>query len=115
MSNPRPSPVPAHSLLAALPYLALLGGMVSLTVGTSFAKQLFPVIGAEGTSALRVGLSALALTCIWRPWRFKLSRVDAGRVVLYGLVLGLMNLTFYMSLRTIPLGPAIAIEFPAHV
>lgn len=94
-----------------MPYLALFGGMVSLSVGTSFAKQLFPVIGAEGTSALRVSLSALILVCVWRPWRFRLNRADARRVLLYGLVLGLMNLTFYMSLRTIPLGPAIAIEF----
>src|SRR5690606_13244416 len=72
---------------------------------------LFPVIGAEGTSTLRVGLSALVLVAIWRPWRFRLSRADAGKVVLYGVVLGLMNLCFYMSLRTIPLGLAIAIEF----
>ena len=94
-----------------LPYLGLLAGMVSLAIGTSYAKLLFPVIGAEGTSTLRVGLSALVLIAIWRPWRFRLSRADAGKVVLYGVVLGLMNLSFYMSLRTIPLGLAIAIEF----
>lgn len=111
MSTPRANPFLTQPVLAALPYLALLGGMVSLSVGTSFAKQLFPVVGAEGTSTLRVGLSALVLVCLWRPWRFRLSRADAGRVMLYGLVLGLMNLTFYLSLRTIPLGPAIAIEF----
>lgn len=111
MSTPRPNPVLTQPVLTALPYLALLGGMVSLSVGTSFAKHLFPVVGAEGTSTLRVGLSALVLVCIWRPWRFRLSRADAGRVLMYGLVLGLMNLTFYLSLRTIPLGPAIAIEF----
>ncbi|WP_292032646.1 MULTISPECIES: EamA family transporter [unclassified Brevundimonas] len=98
-------------LSAALPYLALAGGMVSLAVGTSFAKSLFPLVGAEGTAALRVGLSALVLVAIWRPWRFRLTRSDAGRVLLYGLVLGLMNLSFYMALRTIPLGLAIAIEF----
>ena len=99
------------SLAMAMPYLALFVGMVSLAVGTSYAKQLFPVIGAEGTSTLRVGLSALVLVAIWRPWRFRLTRADAGRVLVYGLVLGLMNLSFYMSLRTIPLGLAIAIEF----
>ena len=57
----------------ATPYLALLLGMVSLAIGTSYAKQLFPVIGAEGTSTLRVGLSALVLVAIWRPWRFRLT------------------------------------------
>ncbi|MEW4467832.1 DMT family transporter [Parasphingorhabdus sp. JC815] len=111
MTKPQPTNIRALPVLAAIPYLALLGGMVSLSVGTSFAKQLFPVIGPEGTSSLRVGLSALILICLWRPWRFRLNRADAGRVILYGIVLGLMNLTFYMSLRTIPLGPAIAIEF----
>lgn len=111
MSSAPSAPTRIPAPIAALPYLALLGGMVSLAVGTSFAKQLFPVVGAEGTSALRVGLSALVLVAIWRPWRFGLSRADAKRVLLYGLVLGLMNLCFYMSLRTIPLGLAIAIEF----
>lgn len=98
-------------LIHALPYLALVGGMVSLAVGTSLAKQLFPLVGAEGTSTLRVGLSALILLAIWRPWRFALSHDDAGRILLYGAVLGLMNLSFYMALKTIPLGLAIAIEF----
>lgn len=98
-------------LTHALPYLALFGGMISLAVGTSFAKQLFPLVGAAGTSTLRVGLSALILLAIWRPWRFALSRSDGGRILLYGTVLGLMNLCFYMSLQTIPLGLAIAIEF----
>ncbi|MFZ4166154.1 EamA family transporter [Brevundimonas sp. NPDC058933] len=110
MSSPT-LPLNSPRLSAALPYLALAGGMVSLAVGTSFAKSLFPLVGAEGTAALRVGLSALVLVAIWRPWRFRLTRSDAGRVLLYGLVLGLMNLSFYMALRTIPLGIAIAIEF----
>jgi inner membrane transporter RhtA len=110
MSSPS-LPLNSPRLSAALPYLALAGGMVSLAVGTSFAKGLFPLVGAEGTAALRVGLSALVLLAIWRPWRFRLTRADAGRVLLYGLVLGLMNLSFYMALRTIPLGLAIAIEF----
>ena len=94
-----------------LPYLALLGAMLSVAFGTSFAKQLFPVIGAAGTSSLRVGLAALILLAVFRPWRLRLTRNDVGRVLLFGLVLGLMNLSFYMSLRTLPLGLAIAIEF----
>ena len=36
-----------------IPYLALFAGMVTLAGGTSFAKTLFPIIGAEGTSASR--------------------------------------------------------------
>ncbi|HAD84526.1 MAG TPA: EamA family transporter, partial [Brevundimonas sp.] len=48
-------------LAAILPYLALVGGMVSLSAGTSFAKTLYPMVGPAGTAALRVGLSALVL------------------------------------------------------
>jgi inner membrane transporter RhtA len=94
-----------------IPYLALFAGMLTLAGGTSFAKTLFPLIGAEGTSAYRVGVSALLLVAVFRPWRFRLTRADLGAVALYGVVLGAMNLSFYMSLRTIPLGLAIAIEF----
>ena len=94
-----------------LPYAALLGAIVALCVGTSFAKSLFPAIGAPGTSAYRVGFSALILLSVWRPWRHPLARADLGKVAAYGAVMGLMNLCFYMAIRTVPLGLAIAIEF----
>lgn len=101
----------ATSLRALTPYAALIGAIISLNLGTSFAKQLFPLVGAQGATAYRVGFSALLLCLAWRPWRMKLTRDDLMRLALYGTVLGLMNLSFYMSIRTIPLGLAIAIEF----
>lgn len=94
-----------------LPYAALLAAIVTLCVGTSFAKTLFPLVGAQGVSAYRVGFSALILLAIWRPWRHRLSVADLRTVAMYGAVMGTMNLCFYMSIRTIPLGLAIAIEF----
>ncbi len=94
-----------------LPVLAVLGSVTALAVGTSFAKQLFPLIGAQGTSALRVGFSALVLLAVFRPWRWTTTRTDAGAILRYGLTLGAMNLMFYMALRTIPFGIAVAIEF----
>ncbi len=94
-----------------LPVAALVAGMVSLQCGAAFAKGLFPVIGPSGVTALRVGFSALILLAVWRPWRRSLGRRDAGWIVLYGAALGAMNLMFYQALRTIPLGPAVAIEF----
>lgn len=94
-----------------LPILAVLGSVTALGIGTSFAKQLFPQVGSLGTTALRVGFSALLLLALWRPWRWPLSRGDAVSVIRYGIALGFMNLLFYMSLRTIPFGIAVAIEF----
>ena len=95
----------------AVPLLAVLGSVVALGIGTSFAKQLFPQVGSLGTTALRVGFSALLLLLIWRPWRWPLSRADAKSLLRYGVALGCMNLMFYQSLRTIPFGVAVAIEF----
>ena len=97
---------------AFVPFLAVLGAVTALGLGTSWAKHaLFPAIGAQGTTALRVGFSALLLLLIWRPWRRPLRPGDVRAVVLYGATLGLMNLSFYMALRTIPFGLAVAIEF----
>ena len=95
-----------------IPFLAVLGSVTALGVGTSWAKQaLFPVVGAQGTTAVRVGLSALLMLMLWRPWRWRLTRADAQAVALYGAALGAMNLMFYLSLQTLPFGLAVAIEF----
>jgi len=104
MHNDSPSPL--------IPVLAILGAVSALAIGTATAKHLlFPLIGAQGTTAVRVGLSALMLMLLWRPWRRPLSRPDLRAVACYGAALGSMNLCFYMSLRTIPFGVAVAIEF----
>ncbi len=93
------------------PVLALLTSMVALALGTSLAKQLFPVIGAQGTTTLRLGFSALVLLLATRTWRHRLPRQDWWVVLRYGVTLGVMNLMFYMAIRTIPFGVAVAIEF----
>ena len=91
--------------------LALLGSLVSLAVGTSFAKSLFPALGAEGTTAYRIVFATLMLMAVFRPWRRKWVWADALPLGLYGVTLGVMNLLFYSSIKTIPFGVAIAIEF----
>lgn len=95
-----------------IPVLAILGAVTALAIGTSWAKHtLFPLVGAEGTTALRIGFSALLVALLWRPWRRPLRPADAKAVVLYGTALGAMNLLFYLSLPTLPFGLAVAIEF----
>ncbi|MDR2327094.1 MAG: DMT family transporter [Acidovorax sp.] len=102
----------AHRNAVWLPWLAIFASVVFLGLGTSWAKHtLFPTVGAQGTTAVRVGFSALILLVLCRPWRWPLSAADRRGALLYGAALGLMNLSFYMALRTLPFGVAVAIEF----
>ena len=91
--------------------LALVASMISLCVGTSFAKSLFTELGAQGTTSYRLLFSAILLWIIWRPWRFGFNPRYIPQLLYYGISLGLINFLFYMSIRHIPLGLAIAIEF----
>ena len=88
-----------------------MGSIVSLCVGTSFAKTLFPQMGATGISAYRIGLAALLLVLVLRPWRRRWHLHDLPPLALYGVTLGTMNLLFYLAIGRIPLGLAIAVEF----
>lgn len=90
---------------------ALSGSLISLCVGTSFAKSLFPALGPAGTTTYRLLFAALLMMVVMRPWNRRWRLDDLPLLGLFGAVLGLMNLLFYSSLKTIPLSLAIALEF----
>lgn len=94
-----------------LPLAAIVVAMVSVQSGASYAKRLFPIVGAQGTTALRLVIAALILAAVLRPWRARLTRGALPPLIGYGLALAAMNLMFYLSLRTVPLGIAVALEF----
>jgi inner membrane transporter RhtA len=98
-----------HGTAAAI--AALLLAMVSFQAGASIAKQLIPHVGAPGTTALRLGISALLLAIVQRPWRTIPSSRALRAIVPYGLALGTMNFVFYQALSRIPLGIAVGLEF----
>ncbi|QYO79165.1 EamA family transporter [Devosia salina] len=85
--------------------------MVFTQTGASFAKMLFPLVGAGGATALRLTLAALVLIAVFRPWRHRLGPAQWRAVLLYGGAMGAMNLFFYAALEHIPLGIAVALEF----
>ncbi len=95
----------------AVPIAVLIAAMFCFQLGAVIAKGLFPVAGAAGTVALRMALASAILLAVWRPWRMRPRPRELRVIVWYGLSLGCMNLLFYLSLSTIPLGIAVALEF----
>ena len=94
-----------------LPVAALMGSLITLCAGTSLAKSLFPLVGAEGTTTYRLIFSTLLLMAFWRPWRRTWSWSEAPLLLVFGATLGMMNLMFYSAIKTVPFGLAIAVEF----
>lgn len=94
-----------------LPVCLIIIAMISVQSGASLAKLLFPLVGAEGATSLRLGFGALVLSLIYQPWRTSVTRGGLLPLLVYGLVLGGMNFLFYQSIKTLPLGIAVALEF----
>lgn len=101
----------ANKIPRGLPIIVLVISMVSIQGGAALAKTLFPQIGPQGVTALRLGLGTLILAMIFKPWRLRFHPRQRLPLFFYGLALGSMNYLFYLSLKTIPLGIAVALEF----
>lgn len=99
----------SRTLVLSVALVAL--GMVFTQTGASFAKGLFPLVGAAGATTLRLTLAAIVLVIIFQPWRQRLDGRQWRAVLMYGGAMGAMNLFFYAALATIPLGVAVALEF----
>ena len=106
---------PGAKIINAIPPPGLiLLAVVAIQVGSALATQLFPVLGANGTVAVRIIFSAMLLglaasrrfrslaSIFMRHWQL---------LIVYGLCITAMNLFFYQSIARIPLGAAVAIEF----
>ena len=95
----------------AIPPTALvLLGIFSVQLGSAWAKHLFSAVGSLGIVALRLFFAAAVLLLLWRP-SLRMSRRAWTVVLAYGVILGSMNLCFYLALARIPLGIAVTIEF----
>jgi inner membrane transporter RhtA len=91
--------------------LLVMAAVVSVQFGGAIAATLVPVIGAAGSVVLRLGIGALVLLAVARPTLRGHSASAWRTVVLFGLVLGAMNWSFYASLDRLHIGVAVTIEF----
>lgn len=103
MPDTRSGRVPAPALV-----LVAIG---SVQTGSAIARTLFDDLGAGGSTLLRLGLSALLLLAVLRPGVRAWTRDQWLAALLLGGAMGAMNLSFYLSLRTVPLGVAVTVEF----
>jgi inner membrane transporter RhtA len=95
------------------PGLVLLA-ITAIQIGAGLATQLFPVLGAEGTVAIRIIFSGVLLTLAARAGarRFPAVFADNWRLLVgFGFCIAAMNLFFYQAIARIPLGAAVALEF----
>lgn len=111
-----PDRAPAQALARPVPPVAyVLGAATSIQFGAALAATIFDDIGPAGTSLLRIGFAAVILVAFLRPDPRRHDRRDLRLVALFGLALGVMNLSFYEALHRIPLGVAVTIEFAGPV
>lgn len=88
----------------------VFGAITSMQLGAAVAISLFDQIGSMGTVFLRSAFAAIVLVIIWRP-SFRLPREQRRMVLLFGLSITLVTLTFYAAIDRIPLGTAVTLEF----
>jgi inner membrane transporter RhtA len=93
------------------PFALVLSGVASVQIGAALARTMFDDLGPSGTSLVRIFFAALALMLVWRPDPRRYSWNELRYALVFGLALGLMNLTFYLGLARLDLGVAVTIEF----
>jgi inner membrane transporter RhtA len=91
--------------------LLVLGAVASVQTGSAVARTLFDALGSSGVVLLRLGLSSLVMLAVLRPRFWRWSRASLGAAALLGLAMAGMNTVFYLSIRTVPLGLAVTVEF----
>ncbi len=96
---------------ALLPVSATIAAMASFQTGAAFAKSLFPAVGIEGAATLRLGLGALMLIVLTRPWRNWPKQPRLLPMLGLGASMAGVIAMFYQAMNHLPLGVAIALQF----
>ncbi|HXT36146.1 MAG TPA: EamA family transporter [Chloroflexota bacterium] len=113
VASPLPSPTARlREAAGAVPPTGLiLMSILSVQVGAALAKSLFASLGPGGTVFLRIGFAAVIMLAVGRPRIRGHRRADYVAMVLFGLTIAGMNLSFYSAIARLPLGIAVTLEF----
>jgi len=91
--------------------LLVLASITSVQFGSAVARTLFDDLGAAGVTLWRLAIAAVVIAIFARPRLRDWSGAAWRAAAALGVVMGAMNLIFYLSLRTVPLGIAVTVEF----
>lgn len=94
-----------------LPLLAAAAAMACFQIGAALAKGLFPHVGPQGAAALRLGLGAVMLLALARPWRRWPPSAPLAGLLGLGLSMAAAIVFFYLAIARLPLGVAIPLQF----
>jgi len=90
--------------------LAVIVSLSTLQLGNALAMALINSLGPGLATSLRVGFGALIMLPVLLLLR-RSPKVPRRHVVVYGVVLALMQLSFYQAISHITLSMAVSIEF----
>ena len=93
------------------PTMLVLVSIASTQIGSAFAKTIIQELGSTTAVLLRVGLGALVLLLLQRPQLKGYTYTNYLLLILFGLGMAAMNLSFYAAIDRIPLGIAVTLEF----
>jgi inner membrane transporter RhtA len=99
------------------PYAYFVVSALFHYLGPAFAVLLFAQVGVLGVAWLRIASAAVVFAVWRRPWRqFRAGKHTQRRLLIaLGVVLGLMNASFYLAIARLPLGTVGAIEFLGQI
>ena len=92
------------------PLLFVVSGLTQY-LGAALAVGIFGTIAAASVAWLRIAVAAVVLVVWQRPWRSRWHLPELRTAVVFGAVLALMNVAFYVAIDHLPLGTAVSIEF----
>ena len=91
----------------------ILGTSASIQIAAAIAHDLFDTLTPAGVSALRFALGAAVILPVVRPAVRGRDRETWSAIAVYGISMGVLNVTFFESIDRLPMGVAVTLAFIA--
>jgi inner membrane transporter RhtA len=91
----------------------ILGTSASIQIAAAIAHDLFDTLTPAGVSALRFALGAAVILPVVRPAVRGRDRETWLAIAVYGVSMGVLNVTFFESIERLPMGVAVTLAFIA--